>query len=309
MSKAPAASTSVTDRRGYLPGIGCYVIWGFLPLYFHALASVDPFELVAHRIIWSLGFLAILIPLAGQASALRAALRQPRTLAALATSALLIAANWIVYVWAVATGHVVAASLGYFLNPLVNVAIGVLLLGERLSRGQATALAIAGVGIAFLAWGEISTLWVSLSLAITFAFYGYIRKQVAVPAMTGLAIETMVLLPVALAVIAFALTSGASALDQPPAIIALVACSGVVTSVPLILFAAAARHLSMTALGLLQYAAPTIQFIIGIGFLHEHVSPARWASFSLIWLGLALFVWDTLGRARKTRAMAETMAA
>lgn len=302
MSTAPASSTGGPDRRGYLPGIACYMIWGFLPLYFHALSRVDPVELVAHRIVWSLGFLAILVPLVGQAGALRAALRQPRTLAALATSALLIAANWTVYVWAVVSGHVVAASLGYFLNPLVNVAIGVLLLGERLSRGQAAALAVAALGVALLAWGEISTLWISLSLAVSFAFYGYIRKLVPVPAMTGLAVETLVLLPVALVVIALALAGGTSGLYQPAGTVALIAGTGIITSVPLILFAAAARHLSMTVLGLLQYIAPTIQFAIGIFFLHEHVSPARWASFSLIWLGLALFVADALGRARRARA-------
>jgi chloramphenicol-sensitive protein RarD len=293
-----------SERRGYLLGFGCYAIWGFLPLYFHALANVDAFELVAHRVVWSCLFLALLIPLARQAGDLLAALRHPRILGALSVSALLIAINWVTYVWSVSTGHVVAASLGYFLNPLVNVLLGVLVLKERLSRGQMLALAIAGVGVAILAWGELSTLWISLTLAISFALYALVRKLTMVPAMAGLAVETLVLLPVALVVIALALAAGTSGLYQSPGTIVLLAGTGIVTSVPLILFAAAARRLPMTVLGLLQYVAPTIQFLIGTLFLHEHLSPGRWASFSLIWIGLALFVVDALNRARTARALA-----
>lgn len=289
------------SRKGYLLGLICYAIWGFLPLYFHVLSSVGAFELVAHRVLWSLLFLAILVPLARQTRDLIAVLRQPRALAALALSAVLIAINWITYVWSVSTGHVVAASLGYFLNPLVNVALGVAVLGERLSRGQMSALAIAGIGVAVLAWGELSTLWISLTLAVSFALYGLVRKLTAVSAMAGLAVETLVLLVPSLIMIGFALEDGSSGLYGSTGTIALLAGTGIVTSVPLILFAAAARRLPMSTLGLLQYVAPTIQFLIGTLFLQERLSPGRWASFLLIWIGLALFVVDALRRARKAR--------
>lgn len=303
------SQAQASARRGYVFGFAAYVIWGFLPLYFHLLVHVGAIELVAHRVLWSLLFLAILIPIARQTGDFLTALRQPATLRALTASACMIAINWVVYVWAVATDHVVAASLGYFLNPLVNVLLGVLVLGERLSRGQTAALTLAGIGVAVLAWGELSTLWISLSLGISFALYGLIRKLTAVPAMAGLAIETLVLAPVGVIVIALALADGSSGFYQSPGTITMLAGAGIITSVPLILFAAAARRLPMTVLGLLQYVAPTIQFIIGTVFLGETLSPGRWASFMLIWLGLALFVADTLVRARRSRKLEPAEAA
>ncbi len=301
MATISTSGAEESGRRGYVFGLASYAIWGFLPLYFHVLSSVDPFELVAHRVLWSLIFLAVLIPVARQTRDFMTAIRQPAILRALAASACMIGINWVVYVWAVATGHVVAASLGYFLNPLVSVLLGVVVLGERLSRGQVAALSLAGIGVAVLGWGEMSTLWISLTLAISFALYGLIRKVTAVPAMTGLSLETLVLMPIALIVVALALSNGSSGLYQPPGTVALLVGSGIITSVPLILFAAAARLLPMTVLGLLQYVAPTIQFIVGTVFLGEHLSPGRWASFMLIWVGLAIFVFDTLNRARRAR--------
>lgn len=293
------AELQARHRAGLLAGLGAYGMWGLLPLYFKLIHGALPMEVVAHRIVWSVAFLAIVLAGYRLYPALRDSLRQPRIVAALAISALLIAANWLVYVWAVDTRHVVAASLGYFLNPLVNVLLGTLVLKERLQRGQFIAVLLAGVGVAILAAGEIQTLWISLSLAISFALYGLVRKLTPVPASVGLAVETLLLAPLALAVLAWVARDGSLVFGRDVGTTALLVGLGAVTSVPLILFASAARALPLVTLGLMQYIAPTLQFLSGVLLLGETLSPERWASFLLIWAALALFVWDSLRGARR----------
>ncbi len=293
------AGAQAAHRTGLIHGLAAYGLWGMLPLYFKLFPGVSSVEIVAHRIVWSVAFLAGLMGVTRLYPAFLAALRQPRILGALALSALLIAANWLVFIWAVNDGHVLAASLGYFLNPLANILLGMTFLGERLRRGQMLALLVATAGVAILAVGELQTLWISLTLAISFALYGLVRKLTPVPAPVGLAVETVVLLGPALAALGWFAAQGTLGFGRDGVQTALLIGTGVVTSVPLMLFASAARRLSLGTLGLLQYVAPSLQFLTGYLLLGEPLSPARLASFGLIWLALALFVGEGVQTARR----------
>ncbi|MBO9574803.1 MAG: EamA family transporter RarD [Sphingobium sp.] len=288
------------DRTGLAHGLGAYLLWGLLPLYFKLFPGVSPIEIVAHRVVWSVAFLAVILAATRLYPAFTDALRSPRMLGALTLSALLIAINWLVFIWAVSAGHVLAGSLGYFLNPLVSILIGTLFLHERLRRVQIVAVLIAAAGVAVLAAGEWQTLWVSLSLAISFAFYGLVRKLTPVPASVGLAVETLVLLLPALAALAWFAHDGTLAFGRASVETTELIGLGVVTSVPLILFASAARRLPMVTLGLLQYVAPTMQFFVGAVLFGEPLSLPRLVSFGLIWAALALFVWDSLRGLKRT---------
>lgn len=295
MSARPGVHERPAEHRtGLLHGLGAYVLWGLLPLYFKLLPGISSVEVVAHRVIWSVVFMGLLLGVMRLYPALIDALRQPRMVAALSLSAVLIAVNWLVYVWAVGAHHVVAASLGYFLNPLVNVLLGLVFLKEKLRRGQTIAVLIAAVGVAVLAAGELDTLWISMTLAVTFAFYGLVRKLVAVAPPVGLAVETLVLAPPALLVIGWFAAQGTLAFGRAGIESALLIGLGAATSVPLILFASAARKLPLVSLGLMQYIAPSLQFLAGVLLFGEALSAGRWASFGLIWIALILFVWDSL---------------
>lgn len=278
-----------------------YGLWGLLPLYFRLLHHVDPTEIVAQRIIWSL--LLILAVLAARQSIgpFIAALREPKLLLPLGLSALLIAGNWLTYVWAVNQGHVVGASLGYFLNPLVNVALGVLVLKEKLRRPQMMAIGAAALGVAILAASAVTTLWISLTLAFTFAFYGLVRKLTPVAPMTGLGVETALLVPLALAYLLWEARHGGIGFGQDAGTSALLILAGAVTTVPLVLFAFAAQRLSMAMLGLLQYLGPTLQFLCGVLIFGETLSTGQMLSFGLIWVGLILFASDGIASARRSR--------
>lgn len=289
-------------RTGLLNGFGAYALWGLLPLYFKLIPGVSPVETVAHRVIWSVAFLAIVIAATRLLSPLLTALRQPRVVGALALSALFIAINWLVYIWAVDNDHVLAGSLGYFLNPLVNILLGMVFLHERLRRTQTVAVAIAALGVAVLAAGELQTLWISISLAISFALYGLVRKLTPVPATVGLAVETLVLLLPALAALGWFAAHGTLAFGRDGIETALLIGTGAVTSVPLILFAGAARRLPLITLGLIQYVGPTLQFLSGYFLLGEPLTVPRLISFGLIWVALALFVGDGLRAARRAGA-------
>jgi len=289
------------ERNGLLAGLGAYVLWGLLPIYFKQLHVVSPPELVSHRIVWSVVFLVLVVGGMRLYPALWQAWRQPRVVAALTLSSLLIALNWSIFIWAIAAGHLVASSLGYFLNPLVNVVIGMALLKERLRPGQLVAVLIAAIAVAILAAGELETLWISLGLALTFAFYGLVRKLTPVPSAVGLAIETSVLALPALCVLAWTSAHGGLAFGSDAATTLGLVGTGIATSIPLILFAVAARSLSLTTLGLMQYIAPSLQFLTGVFLYHEKLSPERWASFLLIWAALALFIWDSLRGARQAK--------
>lgn len=256
---------------------------------------------MAQRIIWSLLLILLLLAVRTSMAAFGAALREPKLVAPLALSALLIAGNWLTYVWAVNQGHVLAASLGYFLNPLVNVALGVLVLKEKLRRRQMIAIGIAAAGVTILAASAITTLWISLSLAFTFAFYGLVRKLTPVAPLPGLGVETALLAPLALVYLLWETQHGGMDFGQDAGTSALLMLAGAVTTVPLVLFATAAQRLPMATLGLLQYMAPTLQFLCGILLFGETLSTGQMLSFGLIWTGLILFAGDGIASARRGR--------
>ncbi|MBO9580953.1 MAG: EamA family transporter RarD [Sphingobium sp.] len=288
------AEARATHRTGLFNGIAAYGLWGLLPLYFKLFPTVGPVEVVAHRVVWSVVFLAVILVTARLFPDFVAALRQPRILGALTVSAVLIAINWLVYIWAIYNAHILAGSLGYFLNPLVNILLGMVFLHERLRRTQLVAVTIAALGVAVLAAGELQTLWISLTLAVSFGLYGLVRKLTPVPAAVGLAVETLVLAPPALAALIWFGMAGTLSFGRDGVETALLIGTGAITSVPLLLFAGAARRLPMITLGLLQYIAPSLQFLAGYFLFDEPLSAARLASFGLIWLALALFVADSL---------------
>jgi chloramphenicol-sensitive protein RarD len=277
-------------RGGFAFGLAAYGLWGVLPIYFEAIRSVEATEIVAHRVLWSLPFLAVLIVLGGNWPKVHSALLQPRTTGILLGSALLIGTNWLLYVYAVTSGHILAASFGYYLNPLANVLLGRFLLREKLSRMQWTAVAIAALGIAVLAAEALAQLWLSLALCATFAFYGLLRKVVPTDALTGLAIETAVLFPFAVAWLGWlALASqpifGTGARDAE-----LLLLAGIISTTPLLLFVAAARRLPYSTLGMLQFLSPTLQFLIAVLLYKERVTVAHMIAFVAIWAALALYV-------------------
>jgi len=284
-------------RAGLIYGIGAYGIWGLLPLYLHLLTAVPPAQVLANRILWSL-FLLLAVVVATRRVRPLLAVARGRVLAMLTASAALIGINWFVYIWSVTNAHLVEASLGYFINPLLNVALGMLLLGERLTRLQAAAIGIAAVGVIIFAAGGGGALWVSLVLALSFGFYGLIRKVAKIDALGGLTVETLILAPFALAVLAQANGAGTGALGHDPRLTLLLVLAGPVTAAPLLLFAAAARRLRYTTIGLLQFIAPTLQFLLAILVYHEPIRATQLATFALIWLGCGLYAWSSIRSAR-----------
>jgi chloramphenicol-sensitive protein RarD len=279
------------DRRGLAFGVGAYVLWGLLPLYFRLLGPIDAGEIVAQRVLWSALLVAVLVVAVGRGRQLRAAFANRRALANLVASAAFIAINWLVYVWAVLHGEVLAASLAYFLNPLLNVLLGVVLLGERMNRTQAAAVALAGAGVALFALGSSwIALGISLSLAISFALYGLIRKTVSVGALEGLMVETTLLAPIALGYLLILSGKQPLAFDQGAGMAGLLVLAGAVTTAPLLLFAAAARRLRLATMGMLQFLAPSLQFLLAILVFGETLTPVRMGCFALIWAGLAVYI-------------------
>lgn len=269
--------------------MGAYLIWGVLPFYLRLLKGVPAADVLAHRIIWSVVVVVGLIAWLKGWDKVAAALRQPRLLLLLLASALCITVNWLAYTWAVLAGHVIDTSLGYFINPLVSVLFGVVLLGERLQRLQWAAVALAALGVAVLAIERGALPLVSLSLALSFGLYGLIRKQAAVDAATGLFIETLMLAPVALLWIA-GTPQGFSGWPTPTLV--TLALGGVATAVPLMLFGIAARRLPLSTLGLMQYVAPTMVLLEAVLIFGEVLDPARLAAFCCIWAGLAVYTWS-----------------
>ncbi|TFI56408.1 EamA family transporter RarD [Sphingomonas parva] len=277
-------------RGGLLLGFSAYLLWGFLPLYFKAIHHVGPVEIVSHRIVWSLFVLGLLAALWRKWSGIRAALATPRLVMTLTLTAALIGINWLVYIYAVVSGHVLEGSLGYYLNPLVNVLLGVLLLNERLSLFQKIAVGLAATGVAILAAGAGSALWISLSLAGSFALYGYLRKVAPVDSLEGLSIETIVLTPLALAWILWAQQSGDGGFLRDRTTDILLILGGAVTAIPLLLFTAAARRLPYSTLGFLQYVAPSLQFLLAVLVFGEPLTTAHAICFALIWTALVVFI-------------------
>src|SRR5258708_17050779 len=270
--------------KGFTAAAGAFAIWGVFPLYLHPLQQVSPFQVIAHRVVWSCIFVLVWMAIRGERSSPRAAPANRSAVWRLAVSATLVTTNWIVYVWAVANGHVVESSLGYFINPLVNVLLGVALLSERLTRAQWIAVALAATGVVYLTIMAGSPPWIALTLALSFGTYGLIRKVVKVESLPEVATETLVLLPFAVAYLFWCESAGTGALGHAgPAIHALLIGSGPLTAIALFLFAYGARLLRYSTVGVLQYIAPTLQFACGVFACHErfHRTPAT--GFPLIW--------------------------
>ena len=267
-----------------------YMAWGLFPLYFRQVAHVPALEVVVHRTVWSLVFVLAVLAVRRHWGWMRALWGQPRVLGAFAVSALLLSVNWLTYVWAVQNNHVVDASLGYFILPLVNVALGFVFLHERPRPGQWLALAVAAAGVLWLAVQAGRVPWIALVLALSFGFYGLLRKVATLGALEGLALETMMLAPVAVAALAMWSSQGQGALVQgDTATVAWLLVAGPMTAVPLLLFAAGARLIPMATLGILQYISPSLQFALGIWLFHEPFEPARLVGFVLIWAALLVY--------------------
>ncbi|HEX8643084.1 MAG TPA: EamA family transporter RarD [Allosphingosinicella sp.] len=295
-----------TRRAGLLLGLGAYVLWGVLPIYFKAIDHVGAVEIVAHRILWSLLFLAILATAWRKWPGIRAALASRRVVATLVLTSILIGANWLIWIYAVVSGHVLEGSLGYYLNPLVNVLFGVFLLKEKLTRAQVFAVFLAAVGVAILAAGASGAIWISLSLAFSFATYGFLRKVATVDSIEGLTIETALLTPLALGWILLLQHRGESAFlaGHLPTDV-LLFLGGTITAVPLLLFTAAARRLPYSTLGFLQYIAPSLQFALAVLVYGERFTIAHAICFAAIWTALAIFAFEAVRMGAKARAQAK----
>jgi chloramphenicol-sensitive protein RarD len=287
-------------HTGILSAALAFFLWGLFPLYFHALQAVPPLQILAHRMLWSLLFLLIVLAIRRQWAWL-AIVRQPRVLASFIASAFLLSANWLVYIWSVNNGHVIEASLGYFITPLVNIMFGFVLLKERLRPGQWGAVGIAALGVAWLTWQTGTVPWIALALAASFGAYGLMRKTAALGALEGLTLETMVLFPLAAAYVAWLSWHGQNAFITTPSDSTrlLLIAAGPLTAIPLLLFAAGARKIPLSVLGLLQYLAPTLQFLLGVWVFHEAFSRERLVGFAVIWAALVLYAAEGLIHAKR----------
>lgn len=295
---------ALTQRSGIIFAFAAYGFWGFMPIYFLLLEPAGPFEIVAWRVLFSLIFCALIIVVLRRGGAVARVLRDRRTLLLLGLAGLLVFINWQVYVIAVLTGHVNQAALGYFINPIVTVLLGVVVLHERLRVTQWVAVSLSAVAVIVLAvnYGEFP--WISLVLAFSFGLYGLAKKSVGprVDALTGLAVETAWLTPLAIAQLIFVgATTGIVFGNAGASNVLLLAAAGFVTSVPLLLFAAAARRLPLFVIGFIQYLTPILQFLIGTFILHEAMPPERWLGFSIVWLALIILSIDMMFHARSVR--------
>ncbi|MEO5734177.1 MAG: EamA family transporter RarD [Rubrivivax sp.] len=287
---------------GLLYATGAFAFWGLFPLYFKLIADVAPLEVVLQRSVWSLVFLLAVLAWQRRWGWLRQALRNPRQLGAMALSAWLLSANWLTYVWAVQSGQVIEASLGYFINPLVSVVLGVVILKERLRRMQWAAVAMAAAGVLWLTVQSGRLPWIALVLALCFGFYGLLRKTTALGALEGLTLETMLLAPVMVPALAWwTWRYGGVFMQGDPALIGWILMSGPLTALPLLLFGAGARRLPLATLGLMQYIAPTIQLMLGVWIFHEPFEQTRLTGFVLIWLALLIVSVDAIRNARQAR--------
>ncbi|MFD8145833.1 EamA family transporter RarD [Streptomyces sp. NPDC059708] len=291
------------QRTGLLYGFGAYGMWGLVPLFWPLLMPSGAIEILAHRMVWSLAVVAVALLALRRWSWMAELVRQPRKLGLTALAASVISVNWGLYIWSVNNGHVVEASLGYFINPLVTIALGVLVLGERLRRVQWAAVGVGLAAVVVLAVGYGRPPWISLALACSFATYGLIKKKLAMGGLESLTAETALLFLPALGYLLWLGMEGRSTFtSQGLGHSALLASTGLVTAIPLICFGAAAIRVPLSTLGLLQYLAPVFQFALGVVYFHEEMPPERWAGFGLVWVALLLLTWDALRTARRSRA-------
>ncbi len=294
-----SAAVPGDERVGVLAGAGAYAIWGLFPLYFHLLGDVGPFEVAWIRILATSAFVWLVLAVTGQARAVRRAIVGSAHLARIAAAGLMITTNWVVYVWAVANDHVVDAAIGYFVNPLVTVALGVVLLREGLRAPQRLALVFGAASVVVLTVAHGRFPWVALTLAVSFALYGYLKKTAGLGALAALAVETLCVAPLGIAGLAvLAARGGLDVVDAPLSTQALVITLGAVTAGPLVLFGVAARRVPLSTIGLLQYLSPVLQLLCGVLVLGEAVSTARWVGMACVWVALAVLVRDTAQQLR-----------
>jgi len=292
--------------RGVLYALSAYVLWGVFPIYFKQVQAVPPLEVLAHRMIWSLVFVAALLTARGGSAWLHALWRRRATLGPFVPSALLVSVNWLIFIWAVNSGHIIDASLGYFINPLITVLMAALLLRERLRPLQWSAVALAAAGVAWLTWSAGHLPWIGLALALSFALYGLMKKRAPLGALQGLAVETAVMAPLALVYLAWLLARSDSVFAGALAggqwtIVGWLLLAGPVTAVPLLLFAAGAQRIPLATLGLLQYVGPSLQLLIGVWLYHEPFDGARQIGYGIVWCALAIFSVDGLAQWRAAR--------
>jgi chloramphenicol-sensitive protein RarD len=298
------------SRRGLAAAAAAFSIWGLFPVYLHALSGVSALQVIAHRVAWSSLFLMTWLLLRGQLGLLSVTFARPALLARLAVTATLISTNWLVYVWSVTHNHIVETSLGYYINPLVNVLFGVMVLRERLNRAQWIAVGLAALAVLYLALLAGRPPWIAGTLAVLFSLYGLLRKVITVDALPGLAIETLLLMPLAVAYLAWCQWTGSGALTtHGPGIAALLVGSGLITAIPLFLFAYGARALPYSTVGVLQYIAPTLQLVCGVVLFGEGFDVALAAGFILIWVALLIYAVDGLWRAHSAARAARAPAA
>jgi chloramphenicol-sensitive protein RarD len=297
-------------RRGYLLGLGAYLMWGFFPIYFKLLRPAGALEILGHRIIWSAIFMVFVVTFMRRWSRIRALLGNRRKIGGIALAATLIAVNWSIYIYGVNSDHVVETSLGYFINPLIAVALGVLVLRERLRPWQWVALTIGAASVAVVAWDYGRLPWIALSLATSFALYGLVKKQLQLPPADGLFVETALLTLPALGFLTWyawgfqgsssaMLGDGPTFTDSVGHTVLLIA-GGAITAVPLMMFAGAANAVPLTGIGMLQYTAPILQLLVGVVIYHEPMPAARLVGFALVWLALIVFTWDALRNVRRS---------
>ncbi len=304
--KRPARSeTSVGTAYGFV----AYLIWGTFPLYFHAIEPAGAWEVLAHRVLWTLLVCAIILSVRRRMGFVREVLHEPRRLAILTIASLLIAVNWTIYVQAVITGHVTEAALGYFLNPLVTVALGVMVLKERLRTMQWVAVGIGLLAVVYLAIDYGKPPWISVSLAFSFAGYGLMKKRIggSLTALESLSFETAVLAPVAVVLLVVLTIRGETTFTTHGSVhLLLLAGSGIVTAIPLLLFAASARRVPLVTIGLLQFLTPILQLLCGVALLGEQMSSARWVGFGIVWVSLTLLASDSVISATRGRRLARS---
>jgi chloramphenicol-sensitive protein RarD len=300
-----------TDRSPHAAALanamGAYLIWGVVGMYFRHVTvhhGVAPFTLLAHRVVWSLCFVACVLAIRHELPAMVAAFKSKRVLLGLFATSLLIAVNWIVFIHASATGQLVPASLGYFLSPIMNVVLGVVILRETLKRAQAVAIGFAVVGVSMMVWLKAGVVWIPLALTFSWSFYAFLRKRIAVGPIAGLGVETAMLLPAALAYVGWMQFNSLESITGTA--YAYLIAAGVITAIPLMMFAYAARRLRMVTLGILQYVGPTMQFLLAWFVAGEQVRPLELVSFGLIWVGLVIFTTDGVLAYRRAARVADT---
>ncbi len=292
------------QNKGTLAALGAYLLWGLFPIYWKVLDHVPAGEILAHRMLWSFAFMMLLMTVAREWRWLKTAVTQPRTLLLFCLSATLLGINWLTYIWGVNNDYIVDTSLGYFINPLVNVLLGVLFLQERPRNGQWLAIGVATIGVVYLAVSYGVVLWISLTLAFSFAFYGLLRKTATLNSWEGLTLETAVFFLPAFGYLFFLEVDGTAAFGHVSwTTTLLLAGTGLATSIPLLLFAYGARLVTLTTLGILQYIAPTMQFLIGILIYNEPFTSQRIVGFTIIWIALAIYSGENLWQRRRRRRL------